>query len=239
MQKLFFLILLLGSVPGALRASSITLAPVRLELSASRPYAVLRMTNNGSEPVTLQARPYRWSFDARGDVLTATDNVILNPPIATLPPKGVQLVRIGLRVPNEDANEATYRLIIDEVPVKKAGAKGMSLTMVLRMSVPVFALPRRPVSPRLEWSAHRDAAGVLKIAAVNRGAAHVLIKSFHVSRGADNQEAETFKDLAYLLPNQQREWTLKKANLAAATELTLEAVTDGGNVRQTLTPASN
>jgi fimbrial chaperone protein len=243
MQKLFIrrahvLIVLLVSAPGVLRASSITLAPVRIELSAARPYAVLRMTNNGSEPVTLHARPYRWSFDERGDVLTATDEVILNPPIATLPPKGVQLVRIGLRVPNEDANEATYRLIIEEVPVRKAVSKGMGLTMVLRLSVPVFALPRRAVSPKLEWSAHRDAAGVLKVAAVNR-ASHVQIKSFLVSRGEDNQEAEKFADLAYLLPRQQREWTVKKANLAAATALTLEAITDGGNVRQTLTPSSH
>lgn len=51
-----------------LHASSLTLAPVGIGLTASRPYTILRITNNADEPVTLHARACRWSFDEHDDV---------------------------------------------------------------------------------------------------------------------------------------------------------------------------
>ena len=231
------LLLLVSSIHGG--ASSITLAPVRVELPAARPYSVLRLTNNGDDPVTLQMRVYRWSFNEQGDVLTPTDDLVINPPIATLTAKKVQLVRIGLLTPNKNVTEATYRLILDEVPNKRSATAGVTLSTILRMSVPIFALPRAKVSPRLQWSMYRDAAGVTKIAAANEGSSHVQIKALVISTGTGHDSAVKFDDPTYLLPQQRHEWKIENEALTAAPDLTVDALTDAGNVRQTITKSTN
>lgn len=216
-------------------AASLTVAPVRLQLSAARPYTVLRITNNGSESVTLHARAFRWSFDAKDEVLTATDDMILNPPMVTLRPKAAQVMRIGLRSRMESSVEETYRVILEEVPAAKTQVEGAQISTILKMSIPVFATPRRAVAPKLEWTAHRDANGAVTIAAANHGEAHVQIKHFAVSHGSNREKTQKVEEIVYLLPSQRREWTLKGTEFSAAEKLVVEALTDAKNMPETAT----
>ncbi|HEX6805935.1 MAG TPA: fimbria/pilus periplasmic chaperone [Terriglobales bacterium] len=215
--------------------ASLTVAPVRLELSAARPYTVLRVTNNASESVTLHARAFRWSFDAKDDVLTATDEVILNPPMATMRPKAVQIIRIGLRSRMESSVEETYRIIVEEVPTSKAKVEGTQISTILKMSIPVFVTPRKAVAPRLEWTAHRDANGAVIISGANHGEAHVQIKRFAVSHLSNREKTQKIEEVVYLLPSQRREWTLKNPEFSAAEKLVVEALTDAKNTSETST----
>ena len=215
--------------------ASLTLSPVRIELSAARPYAVLRVTNNGAEPVTLHARAFRWSFDERDDVLTATDDLILNPPMATLPPKAVQVVRIGLRAPNQTATELTYRVIVEEVPAQKREAVGTEISTILKLSLPVFAAPRRAVAAKLEWRARRADTGQLVVEAVNTGLAHIQIRKLLISSSDDGSRSDKFEGAVYLLPSQRREWTLKETQPGSVRNLVVEALTDARNMRQKFT----
>lgn len=217
----------------AARSASVNVMPVRIELSAARPYAVLRLTNAGTERLTLHMRAYRWTFDERDDVLAETDDVILNPPLTTLAPQAIQIVRVGLRSVNEGDHETTYRLIVEEVPTSKVEVKGTAITTILRMSIPIFAQPRRPVAPKLEWSAHRDSDGTVKLVACNRGLAHVQIKSFLVSREGSPEGSEKVEGASYLLPSQRRQWTLKNPQLNSAPRLVVEALTDVKHARET------
>lgn len=214
-------------------AASLTVAPVRLQLSAARPYTILRITNDGSESVTLHARAFRWGFDAKEEVLTATDELILNPPMMTLRPKATQVVRIGLRSRMESSVEETYRLILEEVPLAKAKVEGTEISTILKLSIPVFAVPRKPVAPKLEWSAHRDANGMVKIVAANHGAAHVQIKHLLVSHASRRDPTQKIEEIVYLLPSQQREWTLPSPDFSAAQQLVVEALTDAKSMPET------
>lgn len=216
-------------------AASLTVAPVRLQLSAARPYTVLRITNNGSESVTLHARAFRWSFDAKDEVLTATDDMILNPPMVTLRPKAAQVMRIGLRSRMESSVEETYRVILEEVPAAKTKVEGAQISTILKMSIPVFAIPRRAVAPKLEWTAHRDANGAVIISAANHGEAHVQIKHFAVSHVSNREKTQKVEEIVYLLPSQRREWTLKGTEFSAAEKLVVEALTDAKSMPETAT----
>jgi fimbrial chaperone protein len=227
-------VLLLG-LSGEIRPASLTLSPVRIELSAARPYAVLRITNSAAEPVTLHARAFRWSFDEHDDVLTTTDDLILNPPMATLPPKGVQVVRIGLRTPNQTTGELTYRVIVEEVPAQKREAVGSEISIILKLSIPVFAAPRQGATPRLEWSARHTDTGQLVVEAVNRGLAHIQIRKLLISSSEDRTRSEKFEGAVYLLPSQRRQWTLKEIHSGSVRNLVVEALTDAPNMRQKFT----
>jgi fimbrial chaperone protein len=228
------LILLLGA---AVRSdgASLTVAPVRLQLSAARPYTVLRITNDGSESVTLHARAFRWGFDAKDELLTATDELILNPPMVTLRPKASQVIRIGLRSRMESSVEEIYRLILEEVPAARAKVEGTQISTILKMSIPVFAIPRNAVAPRLEWTAQRDASGAVRISAANHGQAHVQIKSFAVSHHSHRDQTQKIEEIFYLLPSQRREWILKSPDFSAAEKLVVKALTDAKNIPETAT----
>ena len=72
MSKRFvlFLLVFVSSAAQLWAAASLMLYPVRVDLTGARTDSVIRITNNAAEPVTLQARVYRWGFDERGDILT-------------------------------------------------------------------------------------------------------------------------------------------------------------------------
>ena len=228
-----WILILLLCVSVHSHAASLTVAPVRLQLSAARPYTVLRVTNNGGEPVTLHARAFRWTFDAKGEVLAATDEMILNPPMVTLRPKAAQVIRVGLRSRMESSVEETYRLILEEVPAAKAKVEGTQISTILKMSIPVFAIPRKAVAPRLEWTAHRDSSGVVVLSAANHGEAHVQIKHFAVSHASNREKTQKVEEIVYLLPSQRREWTLQSSEFSAAEKLVVEALTDAKNMSET------
>src|SRR5690349_11444162 len=86
-----------------------TVNPVRIQVSSSRPNAILQIVNREDDPVTLQAHIVAWSFDGQKDVLVDNDEVMLNPPIAVIAGHQVQAIRMGLRKVNDSLEERCYR----------------------------------------------------------------------------------------------------------------------------------
>jgi len=208
--------------------------PVRIDLSAARPNAVIQIDNMSDDRVLLQAHVVTWSFTGATDQYVDTDDVLLNPPIFVLEPHQKQFVRLGLRHVNESDVERTYRLILEQVPEKpKPGFFG--LTTILRISVPVFAVPRTKVSPRVSWHAERTGTGI-KIIAVNHGTAHIQLRQFELSDG-DSQSAGLSKNMTdYLLPGQTKVWEFNDAVIMQAREVGFKAKTDAGDIHEALIP---
>ena len=79
-------LLWLVAVQPMLDAGSFRVAPVRIDLSARRPYATLRIANAGADTVTVQVDAYEWQIQGGADRYPETDDIIANPPIFTLEP---------------------------------------------------------------------------------------------------------------------------------------------------------
>lgn len=222
-------------------AGSFSVAPIRITLAARRPYSLLRITNNAEQPLTVQARAYRWTSNGQDDVLTATSEVILSPPIMTIAPKATQTVRVGLRFPNENGEETSYRILLDEVPAvaNSPAQAGFTLRTLLRISLPVYAQPRQPVKANLHWSAGLDDTGKIRLRVVNSGAAHVSLNQLQLSSGDNRENSRKLDGSVCLLPRQRHEWTVDDPVLARATQFNLEATTDSGNVRETVSRLDN
>jgi fimbrial chaperone protein len=202
-------------------------SPVRIQVSTSRPNAVLQIMNRGDQPVTVQAHIVAWSFEGQKDVYADSDAVVLNPPIAVIAAHQSQLIRLGLRRPAEGTQERTYRLILEEVPAPPApGFQGINT--VLRLSIPIFAIPKTAISAKLNWRAVRTSDAHVRLIGANRGSAHLQIKSLEVA-GTDSPE-NYLKGTppAYLLPNQEREWLIQDDRARTATQIKVNAVTDAG-----------
>jgi fimbrial chaperone protein len=135
-----------------------------------------------------------------------------------------------LRRSNNTAEEIAYRLILEEVP--KPPVPGFTgLRTVLRISIPIFARPAAvPVALRLAWNAEYTSSGALRITAVNRGNAHIKIKSVEVTFVGTWGAPISKSAFDYLLPSQSRTWVIDDERISAATHIRLAASTDAGLV---------
>lgn len=218
----------------SLAAASFTVTPVRVELSARQLHATLQITNSGDEKVTIQLHPLLWTLASGVQALQDTNDVIFNPPIFTIMPHETQAIRVGLREFAGGTSEETYRLILEEVPANfDSSFKG--LRTVLRISIPIFIKPSVPLETKLAWDLHRTPDGGAMLSVSNQGNAHIQLKQ--LSMVADGATDPSFSQSAfvYLLPGERKEWAVGSAHLSGQDGFILQAATDGGAVRESLT----
>ena len=188
-------------------ATDLGVSPVRVTLSDKQKMGTLTVRNNGAEPVSMQLEVLNWSQEEGNDVFTPTRELIVNPPIFTIPAGGSQLIRVGLRRAPDAQRELTYRIFMQELPPPPSpdfqGAK-----MLMRLSLPVFVLPALAAEPVLRWKAARTSDGALKISLTNIGNAHVQIANFSLSLPGSAQPWITQQASTYVLLGQSRDWTL-------------------------------
>src|SRR5690606_19764038 len=112
--------------------------------------AVIEVRNRGGSSVAIQVRANAWSQAGDTDVLAPTKDIILSPPIFTVPAGASQTLRLLLRGKG-DARERSYRLIMDELLPPNAQANQVGVA--LRISMPVIAAAASPPARGLSWSA--------------------------------------------------------------------------------------
>lgn len=223
-------VLTIGAIGPAV-AGSIAVNPVRQTLSATQTTGALVVRNSGADPSVVQLQVVSWSQQDGKDVQVPTKDLLATPPIFTVPAGGSQTVRIGLRRSPDARREGSYRLIMQEVPPPpKPEFRG--LQVALRLSVPIFVAPAVVSPPTLAWRANLTAQGDVNITAANTSNTHVQVLRFKLlSAGVALPGTETAQ-AAYILPEQQRDWSLRLKSIpAAGSTLRVEAQTDAGDMQ--------
>lgn len=212
---------------GAAPAGAFKISPLRIHLSSKVPSAVLTVHNAGTEASLMQLSVMAWSQAAGEDIYLPSQEVLVTPPIFTVPPDGVQIVRLALRRPPDARREIAYRLFLQEVPTKSA----QEIRVALRFAIPVFVAPSgKAPAPALAWRVLGTAPGAWRIEALNHGDAHVQVAGFTLS-GANGTQLAQHRGMDYLLPEQARQWQVTPASAASAppgTRVTIVAQTDAG-----------
>lgn len=211
---------------GSASAGSLSITPVRLNLSAGRTAGVLTLVNHDSEPTLVQVDVSRWFQINGADTLEPTRELLATPPIFTVPAGGSQIVRVGLRgaVP-AGPQEVSYRLLLKEVPpALTASTQGVKIS--LNISLPVFVGPAMPAggAPVLRWQARLVDGGLL-LRADNDGPLHVQVTGLRLAGGEPLPQFVT----GYVLPGAYREWKVRH-DAAAGSLLPLIANTDAGEL---------
>jgi fimbrial chaperone protein len=210
MRKIVLLGLLLPFVIATARASSFTVNPVWLQLSAAQPTAVLHVKNNGKTPIVVQLSLFAWSQANGKNVLTPTRKLLATPPIFTLPEDGEQIVRVGLLAKPAAQRETAYRLFMTQVPPRpRPGFRG--LQVALRMSLPVFVAPRIGIAtPKLAWRIRRLGNGKVSLTVTNNGTAHAQVSDLSLAVSATGSPlAQPATGNGYVLPGTSRSWEFK------------------------------
>jgi fimbrial chaperone protein len=223
---------------GTAAAGSISVAPIRVELSSGKRTAVLTVRNQDDSPVVVQARPAAWSQREGEDQLDDTRDLVVTPPIFTIPAKGQQVLRVALLRDADPARELDYRLVLAEVP-PAIPTETTGLRVALRITLPVFVVAQARTAPDLLWSHRWLADGTLDIAAQNRGTAHLQILDFDV-RGSGPSSGKAHADSShYLLPGTIIHWQLHPGSAVPHdAQLVIQGHSDAGDFTVTSAPGS-
>jgi fimbrial chaperone protein len=205
-----------ATLPGVLAAAGTALAgtlgvaPIRVELGPTAGVAVLTVRNQDDAPVVVQARPAAWSQHDGQEQLEDTHELLVTPPLFTIPARSEQVVRVALLRKPDPARELDYRLVLSEVPPEAAPEPGQ-LRVALRITLPVFVAAAVRGAPELSWHHSVLPDGTLRIVAENRGRAHIQVLNFDASPAEGGGEQLHTDNARYLLPGASAQWELRAA----------------------------
>jgi fimbrial chaperone protein len=225
-----FVLMLLCSRGGI--AGSFEVNPIRIDLSANTRSAALSVRNSGDEAVVVQTSIVSWTQENGQDVYAPTKEILGTPPIATIPPGGEQILRLGMRRAPDAVKELTYRVFLQEVPPPpKPGFQG--LQVALRLSLPIFVQPRQgPAKATLVWNLELQGDDTLQLRLDNKGTGHIQVSEIALFQPGQEQAVASQSSLVYVLPGQSRAWELKTqtVRLKPTDRLRLKVTTDAGSV---------
>ena len=210
-------------------AQALSVQPVNILLASGERTTVLTVTNKAESETSIQIRAYAWHQKEDGDDLTPTEALILSPPLATIAPGADQVLRLQLRQPPQ-GQEATYRILIDQIPPAKAPGV---VNMVLRLSIPLFAQPAARTVPHLQFHVERD-ADKLFLVGINDGHRHEVLRDVALTTGDGRKLKLESGQSPYILAGVTRRWSIAaEGPLPESSEtLQLTAHADTGNIDQ-------
>jgi fimbrial chaperone protein len=203
------------------------LQPLGAQLSSRQPIASFTLTNRSSEPMLIQTHVYAWTQQQGQDIYNSTHDLLVTPPIISIPPGQEQLLRIGWLNPFPQQQEQAYRLYIQQIStnpsIHNESKNGVMIS--LRIGLPVFIQPTLESKPQLSGYIQTRKNNQIRVSIKNTGNAHAKIVRIEL---VNNEQLlpviETFK---YILPHQTQSWLIKKPkNLQPSWRLM--AITDLG-----------
>jgi fimbrial chaperone protein len=142
-QATMALLLALGF--SAANAATFSVSPLRIELDASHRADMLTLRNTGDEPLRIQVRSMHWGMAGDGQwQLTPSEDLIVTPQLLEIAPGQSGQLRIGTLLA-AGAQEASYRLLLDELPnvSDDKSTPSPEIRVLTQVSLPVFLEPTR------------------------------------------------------------------------------------------------
>ncbi|WP_072572618.1 molecular chaperone [Granulibacter bethesdensis] len=208
-------------------AQGISISPVSISLAAGQMASFLTLTNAGDTNLAFQVRSFEWSSSPEEPYnLTPTDQLLVSPPLGTIPPHGSQTVRIVLRRAATSI-ENSYRILIDQIP--PPGPIG-TVKVAIRLSIPLFAAPPSPISPHLQWSIERSTTGTF-LTVINTGEKHQKIYDVSLSNTHKNIKIKVEKS-PYILPHTAQKWKIPDNIVENNEQITISGKSSEGDFKE-------
>lgn len=144
---------------------------------------VFRLENDSTNSIAVQISIVSRQMDLTGEEthVPATNDFTIFPPQAVLRPKSGQSVRVSYVGKSGLTQEASYRIIAEQLPVALSpeNSGGARVKLLLRYSGAIYVVPRGAKPELLIESVIRETdtveKAVLAVTVHNRGTAHTLI----------------------------------------------------------------
>lgn len=221
-------------IPLPVFAGTFLISPLRVELSATSPIAIITVRNDGVEAGVMKLDVMSWSQIDGQDTYNPTTEVLATPPVFMVPPGGSQIVRLGLRRPVDATQELSYRLYLHEQP--KAAEVTGTMKVALRFGIPVFIAPAvKAAKPVLVWTVTPESKNAWRVSAFNKGDSHVQILNTQLLDDDTATPVAQIKSMSYLLTGQKRSWVVEpNAAVPMGKKIKIMSRTDIGDQNATV-----
>jgi fimbrial chaperone protein len=219
---------MLACVPAV--AGSFQVNPVQLTLPADRNLTSLTVNNTDTQALAIRARTFRWTQKDGHDVYEPTNDLIVSPPIFSVPAAGTQLIRVGLR---SRSGATAYRVILEEIPQPRNG----TVNVALRLNLPLYLLPPAGAAKAaVRWAMWKGADGSVTVEGTNSGAQRLQVSEISAAIG-NSAPVSLSKQVGVILPQSALQWNIgKRADLRPGTPVVLQIRTPGGPVQAQVVP---
>ena len=222
------LILLTLFFLGKASSQGLEVAPVLIELAARDRAEQVVLKNRTSKAMSFGLSMQLWSQRDGEDVLTATEVFVVSPPAVTLKPGETRTIRLLRTEPPDDVMESSYRLILEEIPLKENKVPGRP-TLTLVLSIPLFAAPLVESAPDFRVALKKDVSKRQQILTVNNlGKIRAQILSAQLL-ALGKPLNDPLPLIGYALPGQSRSWEISNDQLVGADAIKIAL--PGGDVR--------
>ncbi|MBC7698390.1 MAG: molecular chaperone [Bacteroidia bacterium] len=212
---------------------SLQLSPLRLSLSDLENITTLTVKNRGATSSLVQLEVLNWTQKNGVDIFEPTRDILVSPPVFTIAPGAEQVLRAVSRRKADNNKELTYRLFVREVQDQAKPADDNTIKVLLNISLPIFIQSDIKSLPKLVWSAKNISAQKFSLKLTNNGMQHIQVKSFQlIDTNGDKILQNT---MHYVLPDSATEWILEGSLQSFKSPMTIQALTDNGELRETIT----
>ena len=191
------------SWPTAALATSLNVAPTRVELSPAARSGSIVLENTGAVATTIQVETFAWTRGNSVEALEPTRGLLAVPAVFNLPAGERQVIRVATRETATSEIETAYRLLITEVPVE-APETAAGIRFALRLSLPVFITPPR-AKAEPSWSLRRGAGG-RTLEVQNNGNAHLHVRRLTIHDKASGRLLAEVEQPSYILAKGDHSW---------------------------------
>ena len=213
------------------RAGTLQVEPVLIDVAAPGAASTVTLRNEGTAPINVQIRLFRWSQVDGKEKLEPTEDVVASPPAMTMAPKTNYVARIVRVTKRPVSGEESYRVLIDQLPAP-AQQHGNTVNLLMRYSIPVFFGASARRDPAVAWTV-AVSGNRIKVTAQNGGERRIRIASLNI-RDAKGKTVSFGKGLVgYVLGNSTAEWTVPAGGFATGGAAAVSAQSDGGPLEAT------
>ncbi|MBS0476814.1 MAG: molecular chaperone [Proteobacteria bacterium] len=217
-----------AAAPSADRGARLNVAPLRLELDATKTGATVMLTNTSARPLPVQTRLFAWSQEGGEDRYAPSTALTVSPSIISIAPGTTQIVRV-LRIGAASPGEKRFRLAIDQLPDPTLARSGEAEAR-LRFTLPVFVDRDKATPAALAW---RIVGNQLELA--NSGGSTAKIMNLEVRNAAGTILPVQRNGLRYVLGGATIDWGL--ASGCTTGSLTISAQIDGQTAHAQVSPS--
>ncbi len=222
------LVLACGQLAGA---AGITVAPIRVDLSATHPSSFIQLGNGDLQAKLIHARIFQWDQANGKDRLTPAPDVVISPPIFSLEPGSTQIVRVGLVENLPGSIERSYRILITEVPSTTAPDRVM---VTLQLSIPVFVTPSGATQAQVQIRARKLAHHKVELVLSNTGGSHIRLTRLVLRDAASSRVIAEDTAPLYVLAGEQVTRRIGMFAGLTADSISAEAYGEGQVFRATI-----
>lgn len=201
MRKLFFFSLL--GLAASSFAGGLEVSPVHINLSAQKNIILVKLDNVDKHPFVMQLSAKRWKQKQGKNIYSSTNDILVTPPLVSIPPGKEQNLRIAfLGVPGEH-KEKSYRLYLKQILPHKNKISG--LYVAINIGLPIFIKPLQPSKQKVVWSGHCDNKQ-LTLVARNVGDKHAQVTRLKLVDSKTHKLIVNKRVFTYILPGNSHEW---------------------------------